>query len=124
MTEDFLDEVMSDFSHKEQIKVTREHVRQHPDSLNSLLFLKLWEDQSKASEMSFCALSRVFGFRSLDSEALAGLRVPVDIPLGPCAHAETSRGLGGSQENLGADICGITPVSVQEILRDRFQFGM
>lgn len=51
MTEDFLGEVMSDFSHKDQMKVTQEHVHQHPDSPNSLFFLKLWEDQREASEI-------------------------------------------------------------------------
>lgn len=70
MTEDFLDEVMSDFSHKEQIKVIQEHVHQHSNSLNSLPFIKLWEDQRKTSEMRFCAFSRVFGFGSLDSETV------------------------------------------------------
>ena len=109
MTEDFLDEVMSEFSHKEQIKFTQEHVHQHPDSPNSLLFLKLWEYQRETSEMSFCALSRAFGLCSLDSEELAGLRVPVDIPLGPWADVDTSRGTRSFRKTSGADICGITP---------------
>lgn len=30
-------------------------------------------------------MSRIFGSGSLESEALTGLRVPVDIPLGPWA---------------------------------------
>lgn len=31
-------------------------------------------------------MSRIVGSGSLDSEALAGLRVPLDIPLGPRAN--------------------------------------
>lgn len=108
MKEDFLDEVMSELSHEEQIKAIQERVHLCPDP-QILTSLKFWKDRREASETPSCVLSRIFEFGSLDSKVLAGLRVPVGTPLGSQADVETSRGPGSSQKALEVDVCGTTP---------------
>lgn len=49
---------------------------------------------------------RIFGFGSLNSEALAGLIEPVDISLGPWADVKMSRGIKGLGGVLWSDLCG------------------
>ena len=55
MKEDFLDEVMSGWSHEEQIKVIQESIRLHPDP-QILFSLSSFEDTRETSQMPSCAL--------------------------------------------------------------------
>lgn len=64
------DEVMSQLSHEEQIKVIQEHVHLHSDPRIFSFSLNLWKDQREALKIPCCALSRIFGFGSLGSVAL------------------------------------------------------
>lgn len=57
MKEDFLDEVMSGWSHEEQIRVIQESIRLHPDP-QILFSLSSSEDARETSQMPSCALSR------------------------------------------------------------------
>lgn len=64
MKEDFLDEVMSGWSHEEQIKVIQESIRLHPDP-QILFSLSSFEDTRETSQMPSCALFRIIWFDNL-----------------------------------------------------------